>query len=114
MNTIGFIRKPPKIPCVVDLGMWSLMKSIINSRISTTYMEKSRSTKSEVPEYFPIGSLIASLYRKIGWEYPSIQPMANYFSKAQIGGHGSGDQRFYGLKYFSETVLNIAFSIGVV
>ncbi|MBK8632442.1 MAG: hypothetical protein IPN72_02295 [Saprospiraceae bacterium] len=103
-NQINHPIEVPDLVCVSDLGIWTTMKSIVQNKISVSYMKRDIATNSEVPNYFPIGSLISALYRKISWEYRNMISMSQYLSSSAIGGHGKGRQRDYPLSIFSQTV----------
>ena len=104
--------------CVADLGAWSLTKLTFLppdavSRMHqlgydmprgsqyargiawTSYFTRATDPADHEGAFTPIGSLIASLSRKLAWGNPALRELAEYYPKTGIEGQGGGSVRFW-------------------
>lgn len=93
--------------CVADLAAWTLNKVTFLGQLSprnpnyvpqdakaiTAHMRHTPSCGSQVGNFTPIGVLISSLSRRLGWEDSALRDLANYYHDTNITGGGSGTTR---------------------
>jgi hypothetical protein len=106
-------REMLDIICVSDLAFWSASKMTYfgpsyspwspsmeniygkNGSTTTSYLQHSYKTENQVEQFTPIGSMISSLFAKIGWENSNLRSLADYYRLVNIGGSGSGHMRMW-------------------
>lgn len=92
----------PDLICIADLAMWSIgkitflgpnqtqdwsaMAEIYGEHGSATsgYLAHHAKQDGQYESFSPLGSLISSLYRKLAWNVPALQSLANYFSASRM------------------------------
>lgn len=94
-------REKIDIVCVADLGTWSAMRNStwgsgwrcsefgMEGFTSVNYMCASKANPNQIPSFTPIGTMLAFLWRRIGFEDASIQPLAKYFWYTTGPGEGA-------------------------
>lgn len=118
-------REMLDVICVSDLAFWSASKATYfgpgykpwNDELAKIYGNKGSSTSSyiqhsnkienQISDFTPIGSLIASMYQKIGWEDINTRNLADYFRLVNLAGSGRGNMRMWPdiSQVFSETTM---------
>ena len=111
-------RESMDLLCIADLGTWALTKLVLlpsdaASRAHqlgydlpsgpryakgiawTSYFSHAMETDDQQETFTPIGSLVASLSRKLAWGNPSLRELAEYYPKTGIEGLGGGNIRWW-------------------
>lgn len=111
-------RESLDVVCVADLGTWTLIRlALVGSNAAgmlresdqrvpdgpqyemgvsmTAYAGHTVEDDSQKATFTPIGSLIASLTRKLAQDNPSLRGLAGYYPSAGISGDGIGLSRFW-------------------
>lgn len=102
-------RKQLDILCVADLAMWSSAVFALPAPNSlgaatTVYVGHESTDENQGEHFTPVGVLITSLSRKLAWEHPDYQSMADYYRGTNISRAGGGTMRSWGSEIFSPSV----------
>lgn len=122
-------REMLDIICVSDLAVWRASKMVYigppyvsrsselqkiygrDGSTTTSYILHSYEIENQINEFTPIGAMLSSLFEKIGWEYPGIRGLSDYYRLVNIGGSGHGSMRLWNTSdVFSNEVLKPIFS----
>ncbi len=117
-------KQMPDLICVADLAFWDAFKSVdsIGTPYTTSpgYFAIRRHEYHAFTWYFcfayffenkianesitPIGTMISTLFRKMSWQYPSMQTLSEYFllSINKGVGNGMGTVRKWDTSIFTE------------
>jgi len=113
-------REMLDILCVANLACWAAFKvaymgplngidnaeEIYGFRETTMTSYNQFSYLNNDNDYFsPIGTLISSLYHKLGWQNQYTQSLSKYFNTMNLTGNGQGTQQHWDFnEVFSESV----------
>jgi len=93
---IGHPNQMPDICCIADLASWSVRKQtsgpftpMAESAVSDPSVHTYYSLHQKaIGSFTPVGAAIASLWRKIAYEYPSMSSLASYYLATDLNGFG--------------------------
>ena len=117
-------RECMDVLCVADLGLWSSYKVVqverpvvtspnlrpgivsgVNMSPLSGHMGRDIESSEADLGFTPTGVLVSSLMRRLGWEVPELQEMADYYTQTIPFGRGTGGSRYWSNDVLSEGVL---------
>ena len=103
-SLISHPRQTLDVLCVADFGTWVSGKITFMRTPQSIYVRHTPSHQAQYDHFTPIGTLIASLSRRLAWEYPALRNLVDYYHVTQIGGNGEGCSRSWPISIYSENI----------